>query len=537
MRIELWHRRRAASRHAHRRPGLRKEHRPAPARRAPSRPARHVPSSATAVEAPAKPHHGLLPRARDPLSAYRSPPTTAGPDSKPLRARWASIHITSSRCRPVLIIDEAQGDPLHRPLCELRILASKDLDSKQLLCVVFAGDARLPERLRSPDPAPSRLPHPTPTHPRLRLARRAARLPRPPARRRRKPLAHDQRAPRHPRRPRRRKLPRAHESSATSSPLSPPTMRGLARLGTKSSSSSVFAQAPQDQAGPRRTQIPMTPSELHRLLIAPEIIVVDLALAALRALDRALLAEHPRLHAPPDPADSLVQRRARLSSSDSPPDSDALCATTATSSTQKSSPTPTSPITPSDPRPSAFSIHSPSRFAETLTCMPRAARAPPRSRSRPSCCEAPRQPGASSPSRPGRSSAPAGRHLRTLAPLAVMRPATLLDLGELRRHRRKLLAHLRELCVLGLRIGLPAAVVLVVGRRGQHPGWIRFRAPCRSRSCNRSKSLCSSRRPHPVREWPHASVRRVRTGSKAAQQHRELRPVEHDPIGSRRHAR
>ena len=46
----------------------------------------------------------------------------------------------------------------------------------------------------------------------------------------------------------------------------------------------------------------MTPSELHRLLIAPEIIVVDLALAALRALDRALLAEHPRLHAPPRPS-------------------------------------------------------------------------------------------------------------------------------------------------------------------------------------------------------------------------------------------
>jgi hypothetical protein len=55
----------------------------------------------------------------------------------------------------------------------------------------------------------------------------------------------------------------------------------------------------------------MNPSELQRLLIAPEIIVVDLALAALRALDRALLAEHPLLHAPPDPADSLVQRRAR----------------------------------------------------------------------------------------------------------------------------------------------------------------------------------------------------------------------------------
>jgi len=55
----------------------------------------------------------------------------------------------------------------------------------------------------------------------------------------------------------------------------------------------------------------MTPSELHRLLIAPEIIVVDLALAALHALDRALLAEHPLIQAPPDPGDSLVQRRAR----------------------------------------------------------------------------------------------------------------------------------------------------------------------------------------------------------------------------------
>ena len=39
----------------------------------------------------------------------------------------------------------------------------------------------------------------------------------------------------------------------------------------------------------------MTPDELHRLLIAPEIIVVDLADAALLALERALLAEHPLL--------------------------------------------------------------------------------------------------------------------------------------------------------------------------------------------------------------------------------------------------
>jgi general secretion pathway protein A len=71
---------------------------------------------------------------------------------KALRTRWAD-HIGSSRCRPVLIIDEAQ-ETLTTVLSELRILASKDLDSKQLLCVVFAGDARLPERLRSPELLP-----------------------------------------------------------------------------------------------------------------------------------------------------------------------------------------------------------------------------------------------------------------------------------------------------------------------------------------------------------------------------------------------
>jgi type II secretory pathway predicted ATPase ExeA len=71
---------------------------------------------------------------------------------KALRARW-SDHVQSTRCRPVLIIDEAQ-ETLTAVLNELRILASKELDSKQLLCVVFAGDARLPERLRSPDLLP-----------------------------------------------------------------------------------------------------------------------------------------------------------------------------------------------------------------------------------------------------------------------------------------------------------------------------------------------------------------------------------------------
>ncbi len=68
---------------------------------------------------------------------------------KALRARWAD-HVSSTRYRPVLIVDEAQ-ETLTTVFSELRILASKDLDSKQLLCVVFAGDARLPERLRAAD--------------------------------------------------------------------------------------------------------------------------------------------------------------------------------------------------------------------------------------------------------------------------------------------------------------------------------------------------------------------------------------------------
>jgi hypothetical protein len=55
----------------------------------------------------------------------------------------------------------------------------------------------------------------------------------------------------------------------------------------------------------------MTPGELHRLLIAPEIIVVDLADAALVALERALLVEHPLLDAPPPTEHPPVRRHAR----------------------------------------------------------------------------------------------------------------------------------------------------------------------------------------------------------------------------------
>jgi general secretion pathway protein A len=71
---------------------------------------------------------------------------------KALRSRWTE-HITSALSRPVLIVDEAQ-ETLTTVFCELRILASKELDSRQLLCIVFAGDQRLPERLRAPELLP-----------------------------------------------------------------------------------------------------------------------------------------------------------------------------------------------------------------------------------------------------------------------------------------------------------------------------------------------------------------------------------------------
>jgi type II secretory pathway predicted ATPase ExeA len=74
---------------------------------------------------------------------------------KALRERWFS-HLESSRCRPVLLIDEAQDTRNFCPgtrmtpqvLSELRLLASARFDSQPLLCIVIAGDARLIEKLR-----------------------------------------------------------------------------------------------------------------------------------------------------------------------------------------------------------------------------------------------------------------------------------------------------------------------------------------------------------------------------------------------------
>ncbi len=71
---------------------------------------------------------------------------------KSLRTRW-SEHIASTLMRPVLIMDEAQ-ETLTTVFHELRILSSKELDAHQLLCVVLAGDSRLPDRLRTPELLP-----------------------------------------------------------------------------------------------------------------------------------------------------------------------------------------------------------------------------------------------------------------------------------------------------------------------------------------------------------------------------------------------
>lgn len=71
---------------------------------------------------------------------------------KALRERWLA-HLESSRCRPVLLIDEAQE--MNSPvLSELRLLSSARFDSKTLLCVVMAGDSRLTEKLRHVDLIP-----------------------------------------------------------------------------------------------------------------------------------------------------------------------------------------------------------------------------------------------------------------------------------------------------------------------------------------------------------------------------------------------
>jgi type II secretory pathway predicted ATPase ExeA len=65
---------------------------------------------------------------------------------KALRERWQA-HLEGTLLRPVLLIDEAQE--MHPAvLSELRLLSSMQFDSRTLLTVVLAGDARLTTKLR-----------------------------------------------------------------------------------------------------------------------------------------------------------------------------------------------------------------------------------------------------------------------------------------------------------------------------------------------------------------------------------------------------
>ncbi|MDP9149395.1 MAG: hypothetical protein M3O36_05570 [Myxococcota bacterium] len=55
----------------------------------------------------------------------------------------------------------------------------------------------------------------------------------------------------------------------------------------------------------------MTVDQLRRMVIAHEIIALDVTVASLVALERALLLEHPALHAPTSADDPLVRTTAR----------------------------------------------------------------------------------------------------------------------------------------------------------------------------------------------------------------------------------
>ncbi len=71
---------------------------------------------------------------------------------KALREKWLA-HIDATQMRPVLLIDEAQ-EMYPEVLSELRGLASTRFDSRAILTVVLAGDARLTTMFRSEELVP-----------------------------------------------------------------------------------------------------------------------------------------------------------------------------------------------------------------------------------------------------------------------------------------------------------------------------------------------------------------------------------------------
>lgn len=71
---------------------------------------------------------------------------------KAIREAWQA-HIDATLIRPVVIVDEAQ-EMAPAVLNDLRLLASRDYDSRTLLFVVLAGDSRLDEKLRAEELLP-----------------------------------------------------------------------------------------------------------------------------------------------------------------------------------------------------------------------------------------------------------------------------------------------------------------------------------------------------------------------------------------------
>lgn len=71
---------------------------------------------------------------------------------KALRQTWLA-HVEATRCRPVLLVDEAQEMPA-TVLAELRILAATHFDSRSILTVVLAGDGRLTQQFRTDELLP-----------------------------------------------------------------------------------------------------------------------------------------------------------------------------------------------------------------------------------------------------------------------------------------------------------------------------------------------------------------------------------------------
>jgi type II secretory pathway predicted ATPase ExeA len=120
------------------------------------------------VGALARPQCNLADFYRELGDLFRVPlrPHNRWAGAKTLRERWQH-HFEATLVRPVLLIDEAQ-EMSPTVLSELRLLSSARFDSRNLLTVVLAGDARLTEKLRLEEllPLGSRI--------RIRLALEAA---------------------------------------------------------------------------------------------------------------------------------------------------------------------------------------------------------------------------------------------------------------------------------------------------------------------------------------------------------------------------